>query len=312
MDFANEYYVRIYTRDTTTWKRLRFNGQTVLMHVLRKMDQAGVLDVEDMEPWEAAVLHCHIPEDIARAGMDRCLELEVLVHSESYLVAPRYREANEASKSDRQRQLESRSRRRLRALEQSDTSRDRLLRAVTSGHEGVSRSGPTPARCVTEHHTRSQSVTLTGSGSRSGAVAVPSVGCDVTEPPPKPNGSHGSEPDPAAALKSKISSKDVAAYWHRIGSERLPGLMHAHDAWHGDYEIIGAACDRESNPRAALEALVRHFWLAPHGAVVSGRVKHPNPQQLARYVTRDMAEAFAWWQDQQKLNGAREVGEVPR
>lgn len=126
---------------------------------------------------------------------------------------------------------------------------------------------------------------------------------------------YGHDGPTAAALKSKISSKEVAAYWHRIGAARLPGLLHALEAWRDDYEIIGSACNLESNPRAALEALVRHFWLAPHGAVVSGRVKHPNPQQLARYVTRDMSEAFAWWQEQQaqqKLNGAREVGEVVR
>lgn len=313
MDFANEFYIRIYTRDTTTWKRLRWRGQTVLMQVLRKMDLSGVLDLEDMEPWEAVVLHCDAPDEEARDGMRRCLELGVLEHRGTFLYAPKYREANESAKSDRQRQLESRARRQARVLEHLVTARDELSHAVTPSRDDSSRNGAGPSQNVTSGHSRSQVVTRTGSVTGSVAVAVPSVGCDVTDRPAKPNGSHGPESGPAAAAPlKKVSAEDVAHCWHRIGSGSLPGLLHALDAWRGDYEIIATACNLEKNPRAALEALVRYFWLATGGAIGSGRVKHPNPQQLARYVTRDMSEAFAWWQEQQKLNGTREGHEVAR
>ncbi|HMI91588.1 MAG TPA: hypothetical protein VK509_09515, partial [Polyangiales bacterium] len=73
MDFSNEYYVRVYVRDTTTWKRLGWDGQAVLVQLLRKMDMAGVLDIEDMEPWEAVMLHCGAPKATAKAGVDACL-----------------------------------------------------------------------------------------------------------------------------------------------------------------------------------------------------------------------------------------------
>jgi hypothetical protein len=132
LDFANERYIRIYLRDTTTWKRLGWDGTCVLMHVLRKMDLSGVLDLEDLEPWEAAVLHCGAPESAARDGMARCLALGCFVHHDRHLVAPKYRAANEAIKSDRQRALEARSRRRSEAL----GPRDEASRNVTHPSDG--------------------------------------------------------------------------------------------------------------------------------------------------------------------------------
>lgn len=146
MDFANEHYIRVYTRDTTTWQRLGWDGQCVLVQLLRKMDAAGVLDIEDVEPWEAAVIHCRAPEDVARRGMARCLELGVLVHNRGSLVAPKYVEANTASKSDKQRQRESRTQRRAVALSRNVTT---ATGTVTNGHEQT--------EAVTDRHDRSLS-----------------------------------------------------------------------------------------------------------------------------------------------------------
>jgi hypothetical protein len=129
VDWSNEHYVRIYTRDTTTWKLLGWDGQAVLMQVLRRLDQSGVMDIEDLQPWEAVVIHCGAPEAIARAGMAVCLARGVLVHNGTYLVAPKFREAQESTKSDKQRQKESRDRRSSHALlppEPDVTKRDCL------------------------------------------------------------------------------------------------------------------------------------------------------------------------------------------
>ena len=122
MDWASENYVRIYLRDTTTWKRLKWDGQNVLMQVLRKMDMAGVLDIEDLEPWEAASLHCGAPEDDAKVGMDACLRLGVLQHRGNHLVAPNFYEAQTTSKSDKLRSKMAREKRRLEALGVIDTN----------------------------------------------------------------------------------------------------------------------------------------------------------------------------------------------
>lgn len=45
MRFEDEKYVRIFTRDTTNWKMLSWYAQTLLLHLSRKVDRAGVLEL---------------------------------------------------------------------------------------------------------------------------------------------------------------------------------------------------------------------------------------------------------------------------
>jgi hypothetical protein len=153
MDFSNEPYVRVYTRNTTTWRRLEWQGQCVMMQLLRVVDRAGVLDIEDMTPAEAVTLHTGVPPDVAEPGMARLLELGVCAHNGSAILFPRYLDAQESTKSDRQRQRESREKRRAAAAEPSVTKRDTQSQNVTESHE--------LSRAVTGRHELSQPVTLT-------------------------------------------------------------------------------------------------------------------------------------------------------
>lgn len=166
MDWCNEHYVRIYTRDTTTWLRLGWHGQCVLMQLARKFDLAGVLDIGELPPWEACVLHTRAPEEIAREAIDLLLHFGVIEHVGTSLLMPNYIAANEASKSDRQRQKESRERRRARlsrdAIEASrddtppgDRRTDRS-RIVTPAE---SQNDPVESRNVTEGQAASRNVT---------------------------------------------------------------------------------------------------------------------------------------------------------
>src|SRR5690349_1452019 len=135
MDFSNEKSVRLYTRNSTTWMRLGWEGQCVLMQVLRIVDRAGVLDIEDMEPAAAVSLHTGMPIDTVRAGMARVLELGPIEHRGTTLIIPRFMEAQECAQSDKQRQRESRERRRDLAKAQDEvTNRDEKSQAVTDGH----------------------------------------------------------------------------------------------------------------------------------------------------------------------------------
>ena len=45
LDYANERFVLLYTRDTATWKLLDWEARAVLMFLLRKVDRSGVIDV---------------------------------------------------------------------------------------------------------------------------------------------------------------------------------------------------------------------------------------------------------------------------
>lgn len=157
MDWSNEQYVRLYVRNTTTWRRLGFEGRTMLMHLLRVLDRSGVLDIEDMDPAEAAALHTEAPTEFARIGVNRLLELGTFIHDGSRLVMPNFLEAQETAKSDKQRQRESRQKRAV-------TKRDDPSRNVTP-----------ESRNVTESHDSSQPVTLNSAelnSQLSGAIRI--------------------------------------------------------------------------------------------------------------------------------------------
>lgn len=142
MNFEDEPYVRVYVRDTKTWLKLGFEGQTVLLFVLRKLDRAGVLDGID-EPAADVALITGVPVAIVEAGLPRLLERGVLVLRGDRLIMPNYIEAQSCAKSDRLRQQEQRQRRRNDSLADSsangavtirdDSSRD--VTGVTNRHE---------------------------------------------------------------------------------------------------------------------------------------------------------------------------------
>lgn len=218
MDFANERYVRLYTRDTTTTKLLGWQGRTVLWHMLRKLDRSGVLELEGCEPWELAALHGDLPEDVAREGMANALARGCLVHDGDRIVAPRYIEANETPASDALRARESRERRAAIGV----TKRDG---AVTERDAGITNRDQT-SRAVTPRHAPSRDVTPC----RADPIrAVPSVpirtvpsldqSCDV---PPQP----ASGPAPRRTRRKQAPPVDptaqqmaTAAIWdaYRVG-----------------------------------------------------------------------------------------------
>ncbi len=143
MDWSNERYVRLYVRNTITWHRLEFAGQTVFMHVLRRLDRAGVLDLSGIDPEKAIGIVTSVPVDIIRDGLRSCLDLGVLVVDGDRLLGPNYIDAQEAVASNAERQRRHRAR--LRAeknLSGSEgTGGNALSRAVTRGNE----SNPTPS-----------------------------------------------------------------------------------------------------------------------------------------------------------------------
>ncbi len=162
MDWSNERYVRVYTRDTTTWKLLDWRARTVLLHLFRKVDRAGVLEVgDDGELGLAAVLE--LPIDIVSAGIEqlaraRTKDHPTVVATGTAFVLPHFMDAQEATQSDSHRKRESRARRRDVALVPSQP--------VTSGHEsqnvtdpGRNVTGHNPSQPVTSGHEWSQNVT---------------------------------------------------------------------------------------------------------------------------------------------------------
>ena len=149
MDWANERWVRVFTRDTVSWKLCDWRAHTTLLHLFRKVDRAGVLDVgDDGIAGLAAVLE--LPIEVVEPGIAQLIKtgngrLPTVVFSGASYVIPNFIEAQETPQSDPQRTRESRARRRdvasLVSRNVSEVTRNvsEPSRGVTSGH-AVSRT----------------------------------------------------------------------------------------------------------------------------------------------------------------------------
>lgn len=140
MDWANERWVRLYTRDTTTWKMLDWRARTVLMHMLRKVDRAGVLEVGDTGTMGlAAVLE--LPLEVVEPGVERLLHprLRVVVETPTAYVLPKYLDAQEAVQTTNHRSAEYRARKRDYALAAAKPAIAELVRlpAPEQSSDGV-------------------------------------------------------------------------------------------------------------------------------------------------------------------------------
>jgi hypothetical protein len=141
VDWSNEQYVRLYIRDTKTWLKLRWEGQSLFMMLLRKVDRAGVLDDID-DPVGDLALITGLPEEHVKVGLERLLKPggPVEINGKT-LVIPNFIEANEAPKSDRLRAREYRERRKRDAM---NTNRDEESREQTARHSASLLPVPNP------------------------------------------------------------------------------------------------------------------------------------------------------------------------
>jgi hypothetical protein len=118
--WEDEPWVKLYTRDTLDWDALGWEAQAVWFFVFKKLDTAGILDLgrKGTKGFAAAL---GMPFDLFGRALATLLEDGCLVLRGNVLVMPNYVEAQQARKSDRQRQRDSRSRARDAALSQKVT-----------------------------------------------------------------------------------------------------------------------------------------------------------------------------------------------
>ena len=134
MRWEDERYVRLYTRDTATWKLLPWQGRALLPLLLRKADRIGLVDVEGDRVEGVAAL-VDLPPEVVEPGLTGLLSRGVVVEAPGGLAFPRYTEAQEARASDRLRAQDYRARKGI-------THRDAPSRTVTHHHD--SSHGVTP------------------------------------------------------------------------------------------------------------------------------------------------------------------------
>lgn len=113
MDWSNERYVRLYTRDTETVLLQSWQARAVFRELLRKCDRAGVVACRRGIPVLAKILD--MPVEVLEAHLPTLLDDGSVALCEEGYVLPNFIEAQEAPASDRQRAKEARERRRDRA-----------------------------------------------------------------------------------------------------------------------------------------------------------------------------------------------------
>lgn len=120
MDWSNERYVRLYTRDTLTWKTWSWNTRSVFKAMLRKADRSGVIEVGAYgESGLAAVIECPYLE-VVHEAIEQLTACGTVVYTGVAYVMPNFMAAQDATASDAHRQRESREKRRSHALGSPD------------------------------------------------------------------------------------------------------------------------------------------------------------------------------------------------
>lgn len=130
VDWSNEDYVKVYTRETDDDLMLSWQALALWRAMLLKFDRSGLLETRRGIRGLAALVR--MPADVVSSVLPELLEDGRLEAVPAGYFAPNFMEAQEASKSDRQRQRESRER---RAANARVTNRDQMSQVVTSGHE---------------------------------------------------------------------------------------------------------------------------------------------------------------------------------
>lgn len=222
MDWSNERYVRLYTRDTPQRIALGWEAQNLAAQLFRVLDRSGVLDLGSLGPMGVAVVLHEVGrwDGEIKPALAKLLDADVFRIVGTKLIAPNFIEAQEAPQSDRMRKAESRARRRDLALNGdllAVTKRDIRVPGVSaSGGSGESAQTVSAARVVTlpatpvtlrdpngtkgagsvtSGHVESRSVTpcravpcLEESGSGSGGSASPSANFSTSADHPSSSG----------------------------------------------------------------------------------------------------------------------------
>ena len=132
MDWSNETYVKVYTRETDDDLLLSWEALALWRAMLLKFDRSGIIATKRGLRGLSALVR--IPLEVIERAMPELIEDGRLKVVDVGFFAPNYIAAQEAAKSDRQRQKESRDKRAREAANNSVTNRDQTSRAVTPSH----------------------------------------------------------------------------------------------------------------------------------------------------------------------------------
>jgi len=74
VDWSNERYVRLYTRDSVTWSLWPWEARALFCFLLRKVDRAGVLDLGGNDPARAVAAVVGMPLAMVKEHLPAIIE----------------------------------------------------------------------------------------------------------------------------------------------------------------------------------------------------------------------------------------------
>lgn len=227
MDYSNERYVRVYTRDTVTWKLLDWRARTLLLFLLRKVDRSGVLDVgDDGLAGVAAIVE--LPIEIVEAGMPQLIARGTIVAHGTSFTAPNFLEAQEAPQSDKLRAAEYRARRRDAALGMATPPATKRDARATKRDETITVRDETSRGVTRRHSSLAKPAKLPRPASQARPEEAAEASCAAAPPAPvgwRPRaGGQAEEEARRRVAAGEIADADVTACWeylaqHGIGSD---------------------------------------------------------------------------------------------
>lgn len=207
MRYEDERYIRLYTRDTVTWKLLPWQSKAVHPLLMRKIDRAGLVDLGDNAAEGLAAL-IDLPVEVAGPGLQGLLDRGCVVSSGTMVVVPNFMHAQECRQSDKARKQAERERARAKVIAESFgqpvTPADEVSRTVTTC--------PAGGRNVTTGHTESQPVTPSRAvPCRAGPSQEdpPNPLSDSPEPDSRPSGMYATEPAIEPTKAERLASSEA-------------------------------------------------------------------------------------------------------
>jgi hypothetical protein len=237
VNFEDEHYVRLYTRDTKTWLKWGWEGQCVFMQLMRRMDKAGVLDdVEDA--CEDVALLTGMPVAVVEIGLPKILKSGAVEHVGNRLVVPNYIDAQTAARSDKLRARESRERRSATARLAEVTDRDGAVTKrdteETNRDETTEAVTPRPELSLNAEQrstTHGQRSTTQEAGARETSKDVPASE-PVSHPPSSESYSNSKEtPIPARFTLPDAAIQELCEHYKQPREVILRAIKEFRDFW---------------------------------------------------------------------------------
>ena len=157
MNFQDERWVRLFTRNTPSWVSMKWESRAVLPLLMRELDRSGCIDL-GADGMDGLALLVMLPVTVVRDGVTDLVRRQTVVANGTKLVMPNFLEAQEIPKSDKDRAKAYREKKRSEALdnkvEEPKPETSRIVTPVTIVRDASQNVTPVCAVLVCDEEER--------------------------------------------------------------------------------------------------------------------------------------------------------------